>query len=92
MAKKIIKGSSKLNKSAKLEHSEPMNLIQRNVTTSPKSFRFTTEDMDRLNAITKNIDKLTSLSFSNTKVLKALIYIGSITPPDKIYKAYKEIM
>jgi hypothetical protein len=92
MAKKIIKGSSKLNKVETEEIKKPLNLINRNIETSPTSFRFTAEDMKTLNKITSEVNKLSTLNFSNTKILKTLIFIGSKTSPKKIYNAYKEIM
>jgi hypothetical protein len=89
MAKKKISGSSKLSKPVT---SEPMNLINRSSQLYATSYRFTIEDKEKLNDITKEVNKLSSKTISNTYVLQALIHLGGSISSKKIFQAYKDIM
>ena len=58
----------------------------------PKSFRLTSDDAKNLNEITKEVNKLSRSKISETKVLQALIQIGTQTSASNILKALKEVL
>jgi hypothetical protein len=60
--------------------------------TQPKSFRLTPDDNASLQQIVKAVNRESRRKISETKVIQALIQIGTKTPPSKLIKALGEIL
>jgi hypothetical protein len=95
MAKKITGKSKLLNiQDNNLSKEEPLNLLN-SKKSKPilKNFRLAISDIENLKKIIEVINHETpSRSISETKIIKALIFLGSQMPPNKILKAIKEIL
>ena len=94
MSKKKIIGTSKLN--VEKLHKPPaktLNLI--NYTkdkTLPKSYRLRESDVNNLRLIYTEINKISPSQISETKILRALIAIGTTTKKERILNAIRKLM
>ena len=67
-------------------------ITSKKTTLYPKAFRFTSDDIENLKKITKDINNESRRKISEAKVLQALIHIGSQTSMSTIMKALREIL
>ncbi len=88
--KKLVKGSSKLNQPQPV--TKPTGVVPENKGSAlPKSFRLTGDDIANLKQITEAVNGVSRSKISETKVIKALLQLGTKLPPEKVLKALKEI-
>lgn len=66
--------------------------LSKKTYTQPKSFRLTPDDNASLQQIVKAVNRESRRKISETKVIQALIQIGTKTPPSKLIKALGEIL
>jgi hypothetical protein len=96
MPKKKISGKTKLNPEMSPgvdDSKESLHLLERKEKTYPTSHRLKESDIQRLKSIVKNVnDASSSTRISETNVVRALILIGENTKPEKIIKAYKQLL
>ncbi len=60
--------------------------------TQLKNYRLSPIDIKRLEEITEKANSITNFSVSETKIIKALAFIGSKMSPEKIVKAYRDAL
>ena len=93
MAKKKITGQSKLAQIhiSSESPSEELHLVTKSVKIAPTSFRLTPEDKQRLKMVTEAVNDLSpNKKISETMVIKALIYIGIKTKPEKLLSLIRD--
>ncbi|KEQ11263.1 hypothetical protein GZ77_26290 [Endozoicomonas montiporae] len=61
-------------------------------SATPKSFRLSGDDIANLKQITQAVNGVSRSKVSETKVVKALLQLGSQLPPEKVLKALREIL
>lgn len=61
-------------------------------SATPKSFRLSGDDVANLKQITEAVNGISRSKVSETKIVKALLQLGSQLPPEKVLKALKEIL
>ena len=72
---------------------KPDGVIQvQKTSVMPKSFRLSGDDIANLKQITQAINGLSRSKVSETKVVKALLQLGSQLPPEKVLRALREIL
>jgi hypothetical protein len=96
MPKKII-GKSKILSNLQKQNSsqdEHLNLLSfKKSKPILKNFRLSLSDIENLKKIVENVNKETPhRTISETKIIKALIFLASNMPPNKILKSIKEIL
>lgn len=94
MPKKQITGKTKLTSIVPSETMppEPLNLISRKEKVFPRSFRLKEADIERLRAITKSVNEVSSSRISDTNVLRALISLATKISPERILNAYRDLL
>jgi len=94
MSKKKITGTSKLNvEKLKKPAGSTLNLIKRTKDKIlPKSFRLRESDVNNLRLIHTEINKICPAQISETKILRALISIGTTTTKERIINAIRKLM
>jgi hypothetical protein len=102
MAKKLIAGKTKLTaaivpgkkESINQKELEPLNLIPpKKEVILPRSFRLKQSDLERLKNITREVNDVSpSHFFSETNIIRSLIYLGSKIKPDRILNAFRDIL
>jgi len=88
VGKKMI---SELNSPEKVV-AEDADALSKKTYTQPKSFRLTPDDNLSLQQIVKAVNRESRRKISETKVIQALIQIGTKTQPSKLIKALGEIL
>lgn len=96
MSKKKIIGKTKLKPGMSpeaVESKESLNLLKRKEKIYPTSYRLKESDIMRFKSIVKAVNDVSSSAYiSETNVLRALILIGENTKPERIIKAYKQLL
>ncbi|KEQ15029.1 hypothetical protein [Endozoicomonas numazuensis] len=90
---KLKKGSSKLG--SQQPATKPAGVVTthtQKTTATPKSFRLSGDDIANLKQITQAVNGISHSKVSETKVVKALLQLGSELPPEKVLKALREIL
>lgn len=93
MAKKKITGASKLRRQDESisQEEEILNLITPNKETLPKSYRLKETDIRNLNAIYTEINKICPTKVSETKIIRALILMGTKIKKDRILNYIRDL-
>ena len=65
--------------------------LNRTVTSSVHSFRLDWQSYQDLQNLVKQVNQASKRKVSASRLIKALIYLGKISPEDKVLKALKEI-
>ena len=89
--KKLGSAASKLSQAAPIAKPEGV-VTQKKTSATPKSFRLSGDDIASLKQITEAVNGLSRSKVSETKVVKALLQLGSQLPPEKVLKALREIL
>ena len=95
MGKKKILGKTKLSAESVFltKPSAPIKLARdKNKMYHPRSFRLRQIDLENLNNIVNNVNKISNTNIDSTKIIRALIKIGTSIKPEKILDTFKEIM
>jgi len=96
MAKKKITGRTKLTPGAAPAPGSPdktLDLITpKREKEFPTSFRLRKSDLQRLDEIVNNVNEFVTVRVNRTSIIKALISIGSKAKPERIVKAFKEVL
>lgn len=96
-----IKGKSKLTASEEQETSKTvgnkplgnLGIIEKKKSRTPRSFRFTNSDLEKLRDLTKEVNELSeSMNFNETDVVRALIQLGKESKAPRIIKAFKNML
>ena len=89
--KKLGKGGSKLSQTQPV--TKPTGVVAEHKSSAlPKSFRLSGDDIANLKQITAAVNGVSRSTISETKVIKALLHLGTKMPPEKVLKALKEIL
>ena len=89
--KKLGSADSKLSQVQPATKPEGVVTVQKTSAT-PKSFRLSGDDIANLKQITQAVNGVSRSKVSETKVIKALLQLGSQLPPEKVLKALREIL
>jgi len=79
-------------KSPKEVVADEADALSKKTYTQPKSFRLTPDDNESLQQIVKAVNRESRRKISETKIIQALIQIGTKTQPSKLIKALGEIL
>ena len=97
MTKKInLKATTKLSKFAENKSSandkEAIGIITTKKTKQyPKAFRFTQDDLENLKKITKEANLVSRRHMGETKVIQALLLLGTKIPAKTIVRAFRKV-
>lgn len=61
-------------------------------SATPKSFRLSGDDIANLKQITEAVNGISRSKVSETRIVKALLQLGSQLAPEKVLKALREIL
>lgn len=89
--RKLGNAGSKLSQPQPATKPEGVVQVQKTSAT-PKSFRLSGDDIANLKQITQMVNGVSRSKVSETKVVKALLQLGSQLPPEKLLKALREIL
>ncbi|OED44680.1 hypothetical protein ACH42_07000 [Endozoicomonas sp. (ex Bugula neritina AB1)] len=89
--KKLGNAGSKLSQPQSATKPEGVVSVQKSSAT-PKSFRLSGDDIANLKQITQAVNGVSRSKVSETKVIKALLQLGSNLAPEKVLKALREIL
>ena len=89
--KKLGNASSKLTQVHPV--TKPTGVVPEKKSSShPKSFRLNGDDIANLKQITAQVNAVSRSKVSETKVVQALLQLGTGIAPERIVKALKEIL
>ena len=96
MAKKPVKGRNVFTEDAepvkKFATTKPLNVVPKKEREFPKSFRLTQSDLQKLKRIKDGVNERSTIKFSEAKIIRALISIGIKMKPERIIKAFGDIL
>ena len=89
--RKVITGKSKLAEFAEKGSTlkEPLNILQKKNSTM-KSFRLTSQDLERLDMILESLNRELPTKINNTALIRGLIYLGTTAKKETLLHAIKE--
>jgi len=92
MAKKKLEGEIKLTRHTTVEKSpsKPLGLMKNKKVFHPRSFRLTQANIQDLKDITTKVNSISNIRLSETKIVQALLHIGTQTKAERILKAIRE--
>ncbi len=88
---KLGSGGSKLSQVQPATRPEGV-VSKHQPSATPKSFRLSGDDLANLKQVTEAVNGISRSKVSETKIVKALLQLGSKIPPEKVLKALKEIL
>ena len=85
-----LQGNTKLTSSRQNEEKLVNGLIQKKKLAKVKSFRLGLHDIQELDNLRVDVNKISQTNISESKIIKALIHIGIKLGPKKLLKSLSE--